>query len=91
MLPSNDTAPLVVAILRGITPDEILDVAEALVARGVGAIEVPLNSPDPFTSIARLQKSFGADCLCGAGTVRRSNSCTPRGHACWWRPIPMQR
>lgn len=61
--------PLTVAILRGITPDEILAVAEALVLRGVGAIEVPLNSPDPFTSIARLQQAFGGDCLCGAGTV----------------------
>ena len=69
MLPSNDTAPLVVAILRGITPDEVLEVAEVLVARGVGGIEVPLNSPDPFTSIARLQHAFGADCLCGGGTV----------------------
>jgi 2-dehydro-3-deoxyphosphogalactonate aldolase len=59
----------IVAILRGITPDEILDVAEALVAAGIRAIEVPLNSPEPLTSIARLSSAFGDRCLCGAGTV----------------------
>jgi 2-dehydro-3-deoxyphosphogalactonate aldolase len=59
----------IVAILRGIAPDEILDVAEALVSAGIRAIEVPLNSPDPLTSIARLTAAFGESCLCGAGTV----------------------
>ena len=59
----------IVAILRGIKPDEILDVAEALVAAGIRAIEVPLNSPDPLASIARLSSAFGRRCLCGAGTV----------------------
>jgi 2-dehydro-3-deoxyphosphogalactonate aldolase len=60
-----------VAILRGIRPDEILEVADALYAAGIRAIEVPLNSPDPLDSIARLAKSFGDRCLCGAGTVLR--------------------
>lgn len=59
----------IVAILRGITPDEILDVAEALIDAGIRAIEVPLNSPDPLISIARLSSAFGERCLCGAGTV----------------------
>ena len=51
--------PIITAILRGIRPDEVLDVAAALVARGVHAIEVPLNSPDPLDSIARLAATFG--------------------------------
>jgi len=59
----------VIAILRGVTPDEILDHAKALFEAGVRAIEVPLNSPDPLESISRLAKAFGDRCVCGAGTV----------------------
>ncbi len=58
-----------VAILRGITPAEVVDVAEALYAEGFYYIEVPLNSPDAFTSIERLVQAFGDRALCGAGTV----------------------
>jgi 2-dehydro-3-deoxyphosphogalactonate aldolase len=58
-----------VAILRGIRPEEILDVAAALYEAGIGAIEVPLNSPSPLESISRLAAKFGDRCLCGAGTV----------------------
>jgi len=61
--------PPIVAILRGVTPDEIVDVAEALYGAGIRAIEVPLNSPDPLISIARLASAMGDRCLCGAGTV----------------------
>src|SRR5258705_11008072 len=58
-----------VAILRGVTPARIEGVAEALFAAGIRAIEVPLNSPEPFKSIEILAKAFGDRCLCGAGTV----------------------
>lgn len=58
-----------IAILRGITPAEAEGVGEVLVAAGFRLIEVPLNSPDPFSSIARLQRKFGAQALIGAGTV----------------------
>ncbi len=59
----------VVAIVRGVTPDEVLDIAKALHAEGVRAIEVPLNSPDPFESLRRLADAFGDRMACGSGTV----------------------
>jgi 2-dehydro-3-deoxyphosphogalactonate aldolase len=59
----------VIAILRGVRPDEVSMHADALFAAGMRAIEVPLNSPDPLESIARLARDFGERCLCGAGTV----------------------
>jgi len=58
-----------VAILRGVTPAKIEGVAEALFGAGFRAIEVPLNSPEPFKSIELLAKQFGDRCLTGAGTV----------------------
>ncbi|MEM9999853.1 MAG: 2-dehydro-3-deoxy-6-phosphogalactonate aldolase [Pseudomonadota bacterium] len=58
-----------VAILRGVQPEEIIDIGTALVDAGFEAIEVPLNSPDPFTSIEALAKAVGDKCLVGAGTV----------------------
>lgn len=58
-----------VAILRGIQPDEAVAHAEALFEAGVRAIEVPLNSPDPLASIARLAAAFSGRALIGAGTV----------------------
>jgi 2-dehydro-3-deoxyphosphogalactonate aldolase len=63
-------APLpLVAVLRGITLAEVEAVATALVDNGFRILEVPLNSPQPFESIARLARDFGARCLVGAGTV----------------------
>lgn len=62
-------APPLVAILRGIRPAEALGVTAALVEAGIRMIEVPLNSPDPFASIAAMQASFGDRALIGAGTV----------------------
>ena len=61
--------PLLIAILRGIQPMEVDAIADALVASGVRAIEVPLNSPDPLQSIARLRARCGDHCAIGAGTV----------------------
>lgn len=58
-----------VAILRGIRPDEAVDVGTALVTAGIRIIEVPLNSPQPLDSISTLSEQFGADVLIGAGTV----------------------
>lgn len=59
----------VVAILRGVKPDEVLAVADALVAGGIGIIEVPLNSPQPLHSIERLVRAIGSRVRIGAGTV----------------------
>jgi 2-dehydro-3-deoxyphosphogalactonate aldolase len=58
-----------VAILRGIRPEEAIPVATALQAAGFAIVEVPLNSPDPITSIAALAAEFGDRLLIGAGTV----------------------
>lgn len=68
--PYLDRLPLI-AILRGVTPDEILPVAGELVGAGVSIIEVPLNSPDAVESIRRLAAEHGDRVLIGAGTVTR--------------------
>jgi 2-dehydro-3-deoxyphosphogalactonate aldolase len=59
----------VVAIVRGVRPDEVLAHAEALFAAGVRGVEVPLNSPDPLASIGRLAERYGVRMVVGAGTV----------------------
>lgn len=58
-----------VAILRGVKPDEIEAIGDALVDAGFSMIEVPLNSPNPLTSIELLVNRYGDDALVGAGTV----------------------
>ena len=63
-------APLpLIAILRGVRPDEAVAIGQALVDAGFRAIEVPLNSPEPLASIAALAEAFGERVLIGAGTV----------------------
>lgn len=59
----------IVAILRGLRPEEAVPIGEALVETGITVLEVPLNSPDPLRSIEALARRFGDDALVGAGTV----------------------
>jgi 2-dehydro-3-deoxyphosphogalactonate aldolase len=63
-----DACPLV-AIIRGVKPEEVEAVGEALIGAGVRIIEVPLNSPSPLESIERLAQRFGTQASVGAGTV----------------------
>jgi 2-dehydro-3-deoxyphosphogalactonate aldolase len=60
-----------IAILRGVKPDEVEEIGEALVAAGFTILEVPLNSPEPFDSIARLARRLEGRAVVGAGTVLR--------------------
>lgn len=58
-----------IAILRGVKPDEVEGIGEVLVDAGFTLIEVPMNSPDPLDSIARLARRFEGKAVVGAGTV----------------------
>ena len=59
----------IIGILRGVTPPESANVAETLIENGITMIEVPLNSPHPFDSIAAIVEIAGERALVGAGTV----------------------
>ncbi|UVK39528.1 2-dehydro-3-deoxy-6-phosphogalactonate aldolase [Mesorhizobium sp. AR10] len=61
-----------VAILRGLKPDEAVAIGQALFEAGIEAIEVPLNSPEPFASIAKIVEVLPSTALVGAGTVLTS-------------------
>jgi 2-dehydro-3-deoxyphosphogalactonate aldolase len=65
-----DECPLI-AIIRGVKPDEAEAIGDAIFEAGIRIIEVPLNSPDPLSSIERLSVAFGERMLVGAGTVLR--------------------
>lgn len=65
-----------IAILRGVRPEEVLDIGQALVDAEVSMIEVPLNSPSPLTSIEKLASKFGDTTLIGAGTVLQPHQVT---------------
>jgi len=66
-----------IAILRGVRPDEVEAIGDALVEGGFRIIEVPLNSPDPLDSIARLSTRFEGRALIGAGTVLSADQIEP--------------
>ena len=59
----------IIAILRGVSPSEVVAVTQTLYEAGVRIVEVPLNSPEPFSSIDMLAKAFGDKMVVGAGTV----------------------
>lgn len=59
----------IIAILRGVTPEEAVDIGHALVEAGIDTLEVPLNSPRPLASIERLAAALGERTTVGAGTV----------------------
>ncbi len=61
-----------IAILRGITPDEAEPITDVLITCGFTFIEVPLNSPDPLLSIQRMANTFGDHAQIGAGTVLKA-------------------
>ena len=65
---TNNALPLI-AILRGITPENVLKVSEILIKHGFTSIEVPLNSPNALSSIEILVNTYGSKYLIGAGTV----------------------
>ncbi len=70
----------IIAILRGITPPEAVDAMNALIDAGITLIEVPLNSPDPFDSIAAMVQAAGDRAVIGAGTVLDTDAVTQLGN-----------
>ena len=66
--PCLERLPLI-AILRGVTPAEVVPIGRALVEAGFAIIEVPLNSPEPLVSVRRLREALDHEVLVGAGTV----------------------
>lgn len=59
----------IIAILRGVLPQDAVAICEEILAAGIDRVEVPLNSPEPFDSIARIVDAMGDRALIGAGTV----------------------
>lgn len=59
----------VIAIIRGVKPEEAADIGQAIYDAGIGVIEVPLNSPEPFKSIEKLNIALGNKCVTGCGTL----------------------
>ncbi len=70
-----------IAILRGVRPEEVEEIGEALVEAGFTLIEVPMNSPDPLDSVARLATRFAGRAVIGAGTVLREDQVAAVGAA----------
>ena len=63
----------IIAILRGVTPHEVVGIAEELILSGITKIEVPLNSPSAYESIEILANRFPSEAVIGAGTVLAKN------------------
>ena len=63
----------IIAILRGVTPHEVVGIAEELILSGITKIEVPLNSPNAYESIEILANCFSSEAVIGAGTVLAKN------------------
>jgi 2-dehydro-3-deoxyphosphogalactonate aldolase len=82
---SLNNAPLI-AILRGVRPDDVLAIAKVIYRAGIRIIEVPLNSPEPFKSIAALATGLQQDCLVGAGTVLHADD-VHRAHSAGGRLV----
>ncbi len=61
----------IIAILRGLVPEDAVPITEVLIEAGIDRVEVPLNSPDPFESIRAMADRFGTMATIGAGTVLR--------------------
>ena len=61
----------IIAILRGISPDEAVAVCGTLIEAGITKIEVPLNSPQPLVSIASMEHEFANDALIGAAVAKK--------------------
>lgn len=59
----------IIAILRGVTPEDVTDIGAALIEEGIDRIEVPMNSPQPLASVEKLATEFGDKAITGAGTV----------------------
>ncbi|MDO6541558.1 2-dehydro-3-deoxy-6-phosphogalactonate aldolase [Photobacterium sanguinicancri] len=66
-----------IAILRGVEPSEVLDIANVLIDNGFRFIEVPLNSPDAVLSIKMLVEAYGEQAVIGAGTVTNIDKLMP--------------
>jgi 2-dehydro-3-deoxyphosphogalactonate aldolase len=70
-----------IAIIRGVTPDEAEAIGDAIYESGIRIVEVPLNSPDPLKSIERLAKRLGERMLVGGGTVLSPDNVSRVGDA----------
>ena len=83
-LETLDALPLI-AILRGLTPEEAPAVGDALVDAGFRVLEIPLNSPRPLDSIRILAERFNGRALVGAGTVLTPEAAVTRGLWRLWK------
>ena len=83
-----------IAILRGLTPPEAIDIAAVLIDAAIDRIEVPTNSPDPFESIAKIVGAFGDRALIGAGTIlstQQVDQVAESGSRTTWKRIRRSR